>query len=162
MKSIPKVRKTIPVPIPKRLMPEKVNGVSHVVARYMIAYSQKDYDAIHRFLKGTEFEDAKMTFPTITATIDGRIEGVLATSPNKHAIVAGPIYIKDKGLRKATLELKLVDAYESLLINMGVSAYVFRVKKKDTGRVAMLKEIGLEPYATDDKVHWYMRNFYER
>lgn len=139
--------------------PKRMNGVVKSLARYMIANKKSDYDQVYDYLKGTEFEKLKVTFPTIIAYIDDEMRGVLGTIPSKDAIIAGPLLIKDKSLRRATLEMKLVDAYESLLINMGVEAYIFSVDKSNVGRVNMLKEIGLTPYAKEDDLYWYLRRF---
>lgn len=139
--------------------PKKVNGAHKSIARYMIAMKQSDYDKAYGYLKGTDYENASLTFPTIIAYVDEKIEGILGTMPSKNAIIAGPLLIKDKSLRRATLEMKLVDAYESLLINMGIEAYVFSVDKSNVGRVKMLKEIGLTPYTKDEDSYWYLRRF---
>lgn len=139
--------------------PERVNGIAKSIARYMIASKGSDYDQVYEYLRGSEYEKLTVTFPTIMAFIDDKMEGVLGTIASKDAIIAGPLLIKDKGLRRATLEMKLVDAYESLLINMGVDAYIFSVDKSNAARVKMLKEIDLVPYAEDKELYWYLRRF---
>lgn len=138
----------------------KVNGTPMLNnVRYMIAYSQEDYDKVYGYLKGSEYENASLAFPTLMALVNGKVEGVLGTHKSTQAIIAGPLLIKDKGIRRATLELKLVDAYESLLINLGVKAYIFSVDRKDVKRISMLREIDLKPYTSDREKHWYMRRF---
>lgn len=140
-------------------MVEALNGKAYAKVRYMIAAGKEDYDRVGRFLKGTIFEGSQLTFPTIIAIIDGQMKGVLGTYQDTKAIVAGPLLVKDKTIRRATLELKLVDAYESILINYGVQAYIFSVDEKDKARISMLAEIGLKPYGKADGDWWYLRRF---
>lgn len=126
---------------------------------YVICMKDRDYQTAYKFLKGTEFEDVALSYPTIMAVQEGTVLGMLGTHPNKKMIIAGPLYIKGNMLLKAMLEVKLVDAYESLLINLGVKAYVFYVKKNDRRRINMLREIDLRPQWETEGSVWYIRRF---
>lgn len=126
---------------------------------YKVCGSNEEYRKVYKFLEGTEFEDMSLAYPTIYAVRNGKIEGMIGTHDRKDMIVCGPIYIKSKGLIKAPLELRLVDAYESLLINLGVKVYVFYVKKTDRRRINMLREVGLTPRWENEESVWYIRRF---
>ena len=141
-------------------MLKQLNGTAQLPKiSYTLCTSDLDYRKAYKFLAGTEFEDCALSYPTIMAVRDGKIEGVLGTHPRSDMLVAGPLYIQNKGLFKAPLEIRLVDIYETLLINLGVEVYVFYVKKDDKRRINMLRDVGLTPEWETEESVWYVRRF---
>lgn len=67
-------------------------------------------------------------FPTIVAERDGEVIGYLGTHDDDAAIVAGPMDIALESDRaKGIVALRLIQAYETVLIHAGVDHYFYAV-----------------------------------
>jgi hypothetical protein len=101
-----------------------------------------------------------MTYPTIVAEREGKIVGVLATTPHRYRIIAGPLAI-DPGIKvKSFVALRLIEAYEVILRLSGVTQYYFNIRKdldKDGRWGNMMEKLGITPFWEDKDVKAYCK-----
>ena len=126
-------------------------------ATYLIARGEKDYSAIQRLLKGTEFERLELTYPTLMAYRRGKLVGVLWTRPSESVIIAGPLYVNVKPPVSSFVALRLMEAYEAVLRGHGVAVYLFNIRKTNKAYKSMFDRVGMKPYSEKAGYWWYTR-----
>lgn len=68
-------------------------------------------------------------FPTIVAERDGEIIGYLGTHDRNDCIMAGPMEVRLENERaKGAIALRLIEAYEIVLLHAGVEFYFYGVQ----------------------------------
>ena len=134
------------------------NGQRYPRASYMLARTERDYAAVQRLLKGTEFERINVVYPTLMAYRSGRLVGVLGTRPSDAAVIAGPLYISVPPPMGAFVALRLAEAYEGTLRLLGVQAYVFSVDKRNKKQRSVVNRLGMKHYAEKAGKLWYIRH----
>ena len=95
-------------------------------------------------------------FPTVVAKRGRKIVGFLSTIPTKSAIVAGPLVV-DLPI-KGPVTMRLVECYEAVLRDAGVTSYVFAIPEDSVSWQRNAEEaFDLKPYARKDGHFWYVR-----
>ena len=124
---------------------------------FHVASSTKDYESCHRLMDEEGINRTwGLTFPTIMALDKkGQLVGFLSTRIEKNMIVAGPLVLKSDQRRMFTA-LRLAEAYESSMRNLGIKTFVF------AGEAGGLLERAIEryyphvePYAVQDGIKYW-------
>lgn len=131
------------------------------MTEYKLAKSPSDYQKANVFLRGQEVEKTKLRYPTILATRDEKVIGVLGTLHSDDKIVVGPMSIEVEG-NPAFVLIKLIDHYERILKAAGVVVYNFFVDEKEArwlNSIERLKEDFKTTKAGEiDGLVWFRRH----
>lgn len=92
-----------------------------------VATTSEDFRRCHRLARTEGVKADRLSFPTVMALDeDKRLLGFLSTDTSQDLIVAGPLVMaSDK--RRPMLALKLAEAYELALRNLGITSYIMAV-----------------------------------
>lgn len=71
------------------------------------------------------FQDCKLAWPTVVAERDGRVIGFMASSPCDWCLMGGPM---DMETPSPIMAMRLIEAYENLLIRSGITRYCFYIE----------------------------------
>ena len=121
---------------------------------YRLACSPEEEQAARAFLD-ERLPSRTVEFPIITATREDRLVGVLATSTDQGAIVAGPLAVEG---RSPFVALRLIDVYERIMRMTGVDAFYFHLAPEDNSWRRAVAKIGLEPFHQDAAGAWFKRS----
>lgn len=124
---------------------------------YRLASTPYQYKALHALRKASESPEVAFGFPTVYAVRDGVLMGFLGTLKAKDAIVAGPLVIDPTAKAQGLLAMRLVEAYEEILTQAGVTSYIFGIDKANASWRALVEKRGFTPYADDDTDTWYIK-----
>lgn len=124
--------------------------------KYRLASGLPDYNRARAFLKGQGQVVSELTAPTVLAIRDDSIVGVLATTANKKAIIAGPIATIVEG-NSIFVVRRLIEAYETVLTRLGVKSYLFWFWDHQTPWMRMIESMGVLPWVHDEGRVWYKR-----
>jgi hypothetical protein len=124
-----------------------------------LASEVEDYkkcDRVHKAPKGHPYD-----FPTILAerSSHGILEGFLSTDMTQNRIICGPLWL-DQSLpliRRSRITIRLLDAYEMILKNAGVTQYLFNAPPEGHWLDTIERAIGLKPYEFNDGAFWYKK-----
>lgn len=124
---------------------------------YTLAVLDKDIAAAKRYLRriGEKRPDPK--HPTILVKRGKKHVGCLATSYINSRVVAHPFHCELE--RPVRVMVKMLDFYEKLLIQAGVSEYLLAVKAPDTRWRAIVEKLGYILYHRDANGSLYRRVF---
>lgn len=120
---------------------------------YRLAKSPADY----RRCRALQTTPDTLSFPTVMAERDGAVIGFLATQPRRDLLVAGPLVTTLTGQAAAILIMRLIDAYEAVLRQAGVTLYLFSVERTNTAWLAKVAALGATPYEQGDTLVWFKR-----
>jgi len=133
---------------------------------YLVAHKPSHYALCHRLMKEQGMGNERMGWPTLLAyDTEGKFAGFCATEKRKDAVVCGPLAIvKGKGLGCA---LKLISAYEAVLINCGIKFYWFHVLNNNPQWKSLLEKFiarygGITQLGEDELGTWYSRELYAK
>lgn len=102
----------------------------------------------------------KLGWPTIVAERGGKILGFLSTNPGK-ALIAGPMIVN--GGSSPFVVMRLVEAYEHILMVAGVKTYLFHIDDKNESWLKLVHKANLgdrvKEYRKDDTGRWFQRSF---
>lgn len=127
-----------------------------VSTHYDLIYQKSDYRLAHNFMKSVGQEKIPLTFPTIMASREGEVVGMIGTRPHKDAIIAGPLLVNLP--HPQVVILHLFDSYELVMRKLGVEAYHFSIdKSNEQWKHIVEKALSLEPYGETDE-YWYRRS----
>lgn len=124
--------------------------------KYRLASGLPDYNRARAFLNEQGQVVSDLTAPTILAIRDDSIVGVLATTANKKAIIAGPIATIVEG-NSIFVVRRLIEAYETVLTRLGVKSYLFWFWDHQTPWMKMIESTGVLPWMHDGERVWYKR-----
>lgn len=123
-----------------------------------MAASEDDYDLCDELCKAEGVRRSMISFPTIMA-FDGEDQsliGFLGTRVEKKMIIAGPLVIKS-GRRRIFTALRLCEAYEMSMLNIGISSFIFHVESGSLLDRAIKRYYpSMEPYAVQDGGAFYI------
>ena len=122
--------------------------------RYRLACSPADYRRARAFL-AERMEVGRLSYPTVYGQRDGRVVGVLSTSTDQGAIVAGPLAVEG---RSPFVALRLIEAYDRVMQAAGVSFYHFHVAADNARWREVIEQFGLRPFHEDTAGAWYRRD----
>lgn len=124
---------------------------------YRLAVSGADYKLAHDFIKSQGIPDEPLNFPTMIAEDDTGVVAVLGTDTSQNQIVCGPLVLKQDRKRIFTL-IGLIEAYDSVMRNAGVTEYIFAVDDTDGVYRSRIKDLtGIEPYANENGKDFFVR-----
>jgi len=123
---------------------------------YRLVHGQRDLRALQAMARA---QGVTRTFgwPSVCAERDGQLLGVLATTPSKKAVIAGPLVIAPGVARPIIMVIRLIEAYEVILKQAGVKAYCFHIQTDNPAWRQIVEEMGHEPFGQDDAGVWYER-----
>ncbi len=124
---------------------------------YRLATTPHQYKALHALRKASESPEVAFGFPTVYAARDGVLLGFLGTLKTKDAVVAGPLVIDPTTKAPGLLAMRLVEAYEQVLTQAGITSYLFGIDTKNTSWKALVEKRGFAPYAGDENSTWYIK-----
>ena len=128
------------------------------MTQYKIAASATDYRKAHELVKSEGLPDHPLNFPTVMAIQGDEVVGILGTDTSGEFIIAGPLVLKGDRLRAFTL-IRLIDFYDAVMREAGVTAYIFSVEDGNTKWIDKIdKTFSLSPYAHKDGRAFYVRN----
>lgn len=128
----------------------KLGGV-----RYRIATSS-DFRRLHRFVAEQGEPSPTLSFPTVYAEKDGKILGFMATGHLDGMLFGGPL-IMEKARPHPIIAFRLIEAYESALVSLGVSAYL-GAGEEGSPLVAYAERLGIPAHSKQDGVTYYIRS----
>lgn len=103
----------------------------HEGTDYELVSTPTEYKACHTFLRENKVRYTRsLMFPTIIATRDNKVIGVIGTKPSRVQIMAGPIFAKVDGNQSFVVK-KLIQAYEGVLRLAGVTKFIFAFDIED-------------------------------
>lgn len=127
------------------------------MAEYRIADTAEDYKKARRFLESERGAVERLTFPTILATQDKELVGVMGTHLNMQlkVAIAGPLIVKSDRLRMFTI-IRLVENYEAVMRSCGLSSFLFRVDLDNWKWIDKIKNVlNMEPYDIRTDGMWF-------
>ena len=125
---------------------------------YGLCASGADYGRCHRFLKAEGMSQAKsLTFPTVFALREGEVVGLIGSTMTAWGLVADPLHVREAIRNPAFMMLRLIDAYERILRETGLTEYkVAMPKAKPMWRRIPEELRGLRPI-WETPTHWWYR-----
>jgi hypothetical protein len=98
-----------------------------------------------------------LKFPTILAINEGDVVGVVGTTIQNKMIIAGPLAI-DSSQRRVFTALRLMEAYDTAMRNIGVRTYILPVEQGSLlGKIVERYYKDVTPYAGNGNVMFYTR-----
>lgn len=131
----------------------------HHGTNYELVNSGAEYAACHRFLREHDIEECKLSYPTISATRDGDIIGLVSTIPKQKFIVAGPMFISIP--RPIFIGRRLLESYEGILKLSKITTYLFSIKEESTDFIALVESLGKDMFkeiGRHESLIWYRRD----
>lgn len=132
------------------------------MTEYALAITPDQFSQCRHFLAGHGVENERLSFPTIAAYRDEAVVGVISTAPRDDRVVAGPMHVNvGEGISPAFALLKLLEAYERVLLVNGVNEYHFTVDISETDWLNVVRESGVaEEEGTDPEGGhvWFKRS----
>jgi hypothetical protein len=126
---------------------------------YQLAISSKDYRDCHRLMQAEEGlpDMGALSFPTVMARRDGKLVGFLSTHNDNRYVIAGPLIVK--GMRNPMITLRLVEAYDMIMLAHGIKLYYFSVdaNRKDAFSREKLESLGMKFWEQKDDTAWYKK-----
>lgn len=115
------------------------NSDSSSVTFYRLASTSADFRAAHELMRLEGMKPVEIATPTVMAFEDEELVGFFATNPRKDIILAAPMVLKS-GLRKFTA-LRLMEAYDSVMREVGVSTYTMFIGHEDHKSMAIMQRL---------------------
>lgn len=126
-----------------------------VSTRYHIATEPDEYERVAAFL---EVDPDVPGFPTVFATRDQRIVGVISTHPRTDAVIAGPMKFDPDIDNPRPMARRLGEFYEGWLRAMGVQQYLFSADAANERYVRSLKRMGYDEVDRGEDHIWFRRD----
>lgn len=128
------------------------------MTEYRLAMGGDDYRRAHELMTAEHMEQDELAFPTMMAWKDNELTGFISTHISNDLIVAGPMVIKSGRPRYWTL-IRLIENYETVMRDIGITAYVFSIDASDEKWTQDIWDIyGTRPYAERDGRKFFVRN----
>lgn len=120
------------------------------MTHYRLATCPVDYRKCRALMP----EPVPLSFPTVMAERNGQVVGFLATQPKKDAVVAGPLWLRE---RAPFVTLRLLEAYDNVMRAAGIAAYHFHIEGANPTWRSQVERLGFEPWHGDETGVWYRR-----
>lgn len=123
-----------------------------------LAASPADYRACHVLARQYGGEAPALRWPTVLARWGNAVVGFMATQQARWAVVMGPLLVAPDVRVKGLVALRLLEAYERVLHEAGVRAYVFSVATTNKPWLDVLEHrAGFERWREVDGAVWFKR-----
>lgn len=124
-----------------------------------VASNPGDYAKVSALLKaeGVDMGEHSLTTPTIVAYDGDKVVGVVGTTIQDKMVIAGPLVLESSH-RRVFLGIRLIEAYENAMRNIGVKTYIIGVEPGSL--LARVKERyypDLKPYAEEGGMMFFTR-----
>lgn len=127
--------------------------------KYRLATNPADYRKVKALWREFGVDEGTASFPTVMAENEDGLQGFIATHTQNGMIIAGPMVFRRQGLATGLAMDKLVEAYERILKQAGLSRYSFCVAPETLDRMRdFLAGYGFEFWTEHDGHYWYNRN----
>lgn len=108
---------------------------------FHICSTGADYAKAHAFVRSERDHDPPLTLPTILAIEDDEVVGIMGTEQDEQMIRVGVFMTKSDRPRVFTA-LRMVEVYDNVMRNMGISTYVALIVREDARMQRMLDRVG--------------------
>lgn len=119
-----------------------------------IAETDADYELVAS-RSGVEPED--LMFPTLIAYRGEDFVGSLGTRNRDDMVIAGPLYIAENIPHKGHLASRLIDAYDRVMVRLGIVSYFFHVAAQNQAMMRSVERLQFARVDDDDEGIWYRR-----
>ncbi len=116
--------------------------------QYRVVETDAEYAACKRLLVAQGNDLQELGFPTIMALDGEKLVGFVATTPRSDMVLAGPLVV-DEHPGAALIVAQLARQYETAMMNMGITSFIFYTEENDSpiGRAMKAMFGHIAPYA---------------
>ena len=124
---------------------------------YQVASNPSHYKDAHALMRKEGMLKEVLGFPTILAYEGEELIGFIGTAIKDGMIIAGPLLIRSD-MRRPITALRLVEAYENAMRNMGIKTFIFNADDDSVIHEAVRRYVpDMQPYASAMGKHFFIR-----
>lgn len=110
---------------------------------YTLGVSYRDMIEATDFLEGQGITGRQLGKPMVLARREGKVVGIVATQPDNKDIIAGPMAVNVEEGANTYVLMRMVEAYENVLMLARVSGYYFAIALNEESWLNIIRKTGL-------------------